>query len=87
MYQRKYFWLSVAFWSGSQGGGLTCEVQTLLKVTKANVWAIMEVARSFLARTKGMRTQERSSCGKKARDSARMVEEEGTAELRYRRVL
>lgn len=33
----------------------------MLNVTKAKVWAIMEVARSFLARTKGIRKHERSS--------------------------
>lgn len=62
---------------------LTCEVQTLLKVTKARVWAIMEVARSFLATARGMRTHERSSWGTKARDSMRSEEVgEGVAEVR-----
>jgi hypothetical protein len=44
-------------------------VQTLLKATKAKVWAIMEMARSFFASTRGIRTVERSSCGTKATDS------------------
>jgi hypothetical protein len=63
----------------------TCEVQTLLKVTKAKVWAIMDVARSLFARARGMRTQERRSCGMKARDSVCREDEdedEGTAEVR-----
>lgn len=54
----------------------------MLKVTKANVWAIIDVARSFLASARGMSTQERRICGMKARDSACNVEDEGTAEVR-----
>jgi hypothetical protein len=45
---------------------LTCEVQTLLNVTKAKVWAIMDVARFFLATTKGIRRQDRSNWGRNA---------------------
>jgi hypothetical protein len=55
---------------------LTWEVQTLLNVTKANVWASMEVARSFLAMARGMSRQARRSWGRKARDSACHEEEE-----------
>ena len=44
-------------------------MQTLLKVTKAKVWASMVDARSFLARTRGMRNVERAIWGMKARDS------------------
>lgn len=58
-----------------------------MKVTKAKVWAIMAVARSFLATTSGMRMQERRSWGTKARDSVCREDAEGTAEVRYRRVL
>lgn len=43
-----------------------CEVQTLLKVTKAKVWAIMDVARSFLAMTKGIKRHERINWGRNA---------------------
>jgi hypothetical protein len=57
-------------------------VQTLLKVTKAKVWAIMDTARSFLARTNGMRTQDRRSCGRKASDSTWKDDVEGVAEVR-----
>lgn len=49
----------------------TCDVQTLLKVTNANVCAIIDVARCFLATTKGIRTHDSKICGKNARDSAR----------------
>lgn len=42
-------------------------VQTLLKATNANVWASKVVGKSFLARTKGIRTVASRSCGKKAR--------------------
>lgn len=66
-----------------RGESLTWEVQTLLKVTKAKVWAMMDVARSFFATTMGIRTQERRSCGMKARDSAcRDEDDEGSAEVR-----
>jgi hypothetical protein len=60
-------------------------VQTLLKVTNANVCASMAAGRSFLARTKGMSTHERASWGKKATDSMRGKDEErmaGKAEAR-----
>jgi hypothetical protein len=65
-------------------------------VTNAKVWAIMDVARSFFARTKGIKTHERSSCGRKANDSAWRDgddddddddDDDGVAEARYRRVL
>lgn len=61
---------------------LTWLVQTLLKVTKAKVWAIMDVARSFLATTKGMRMVERRICGRKATDSICSEEADGMAEVR-----
>lgn len=84
----------VVRWQEEVGGcdrmgmdGRTWEVQTLLKVTKANVCAIMDVARSRLERARGMRTHERISWGKKARDSMWSDEAEGTAEMRYKRVL
>jgi hypothetical protein len=67
--------------------GLTCDVQTLLKVTKAKVCAIMDVARSFFATTSGMRMHERRSWGMKARDSACKDEVEGSADVRYSSVL
>lgn len=57
-------------------------MQTLLKVTKAKVCAIIDVARSRLARARGIKTHERSSCGRKARDSMRRDEAEGMAERR-----
>lgn len=59
----------------------------MLNVTKANVCAIMLVARSFLASTRGISTQERDSWGRKARDSMRRGEAFGSAEVRYRRML
>jgi hypothetical protein len=57
-------------------------VQTLLNVTKANVCAIMDAGRSFFARERGMRTVDRRSCGRKARDSIRQGEASGKAEVR-----
>lgn len=63
-------------------------MHTLLKVTKANVCAIMDVARSFLAIAKGIKTQDRSSCGRKARDSMRRdASTGGDAELKYSKTL
>lgn len=47
----------------------------------------MDVARSFLATARGMSTQERRICGRKARDSACNDEDFGTAEVRYKRML
>lgn len=66
------------------GRGLTWDVQTLLNVTKANVCAIMDVARSFFATTSGMSTQESSSCGRNASDSVCSDDDvpTGMAELR-----
>jgi hypothetical protein len=58
-------------------------VQTLLKVTKAKVWASIDVARSDFAVIRGMRTQESRSWGMKATDSMRRPEEPGLAEARY----
>jgi hypothetical protein len=89
MYQRKYY-ATIRTWVGKEeGGGLTWLVQTLLKVTKAKVCASMVVGRSFFARTKGMRTHERRSWGRKAMDSMRSwgfveveVERKGSAEAR-----
>lgn len=49
-----------------------CEVQTLLKVTNARVWASIVVGRSCLDRVMGRRKAERRSCGIKARDSKEM---------------
>ncbi len=46
-------------------------MHTLLNVTKAYVCAIIEVARSFFATTKGIITHERRSWKTKARDSKR----------------
>src|SRR5690554_5923665 len=64
-----------------KGDKLTWLVQTLLKVTKAKVCAIIEVARSFFATTRGIRTAERSSWGMKARDSVRKGERSEGARL------
>lgn len=46
-----------------------CEVQTLLKVTKASVCASIVADRSLRAIASGMRRNERMSWGRKARDS------------------
>lgn len=54
----------------------------MLKVTKAKVCAIMDVARSLLARASGMRTVDRRIWGRKATDSIRSEDEEGIAESR-----
>lgn len=54
----------------------------MLKVTKANVCAIILVARSVFATTSGISTHESSSCGRKARDSALIVPVDGKAEVR-----
>lgn len=94
MYHRKYY-------DGSNGTisplststenrkdvGHTCDVQTLLNVTKANVCAIMLVARSFLARTNGIKTHDRESCGRNASDSMRSEDAPASAEARYSRTL
>ena len=52
-------------------GKNTWLVQTLLKVTNANVCANMAPARSFFASASGIRKALRVSCGTKARDSKR----------------
>jgi hypothetical protein len=57
-------------------------VQTLLKLTNANVWASMVEGKSFLARSRGMAKAERKSCGRKATDSRWMGEVVGVAEDR-----
>jgi len=56
-------------------------VHTLLKVTKAKVCASMVEGRSFFASIRGSATAERKSCGRKARDS-RWVDEDEVEELR-----
>ena len=67
---------------------LTWLVQTLLNVTKANVWASIVLGRSFFASARGMKTALRSSCGTKARRSSSKDDEVACGEeLRYRRVL
>ena len=67
----------------------TCDVQTLLNVTKANVCAIMDVARSRFARTSGISTHDSESCGRKASDSgrSRSVGSYGSADARYSAML
>lgn len=62
-------------------------MHTLLKVTKAKVWASMVEGRSFFASSNGRAIAERKSWGTKARDSSFMSEVFGVAEERYRRVL
>lgn len=54
-------------------------VHTLLKVTKAKVWASMVDGRSFLASRSGRAMAERKSCGMKARDS-RFMDRDGDGE-------
>lgn len=54
-------------------GGNTWLVQTLLKVTNANVCANIVPARSFLASASGIKKALRASCGMKARDSIRKL--------------
>lgn len=44
-------------------------MQTLLKVTKANVWASIAPGRSFFASTRGIAMALRPSWGMNARDS------------------
>lgn len=65
----------------------TCDVQTLLKETKANVCASIVLARSFLARRSGSAKELRKSCGTNARDSRWMGASLGFADERYRSVL
>lgn len=91
MYQRKYCRVSmlVVF----ECSRLTWLVQTLLKVTKAKVWASIVSGRSFLDSASGINTALSSSCGRKA---SRSSPKDGGAEcrplgfgeeLRYRIVL
>ena len=65
---------STAYISGVLGEqidlGNTWLVQTLLNVTKANVWASIVDGRSFLAKANGIRMELRRSCGRKARRSS-----------------
>lgn len=62
-------------------------VQTLLKVTKAKVCAIMAPGRFFFARTRGIATTLNSNCGTKARDSKPRPVPVPPAADRYRSVL
>lgn len=62
-------------------------VQTLLKVTKANVCASIVLARSCFANTRGTRNRERMICGTNANDSICRPEFKGFCELKCRRVL
>jgi hypothetical protein len=67
---------------------LTWLVQTLLNVTKANVCASMADGKSLFAMARGIRMQERRSCGRKARDSMRRPGGcDGEEEARYSWVL
>lgn len=87
MYHRKYC-KYVRAHSGLVISGRTWLVHTLLKATKANVWANMVEGRSFLAKAIGIRTTLRSSCGRNARRSS--SNDGGLAfgeEFRYSRVL
>lgn len=66
-----------------RGSKHTCEVQTLLRATKAKVCASIVPGRSRLASTNGMSTALRRSCGRKASDSKwNAVEEVGKEEER-----
>jgi len=68
-------------------------VQTLLKVTNANVCASIVDGKSFLASTRGIKTALRSSCGMKAKRSssrdgdAFKLEADFGEELKYSKVL
>ena len=68
-------------------GCSTWLVQTLLKVTKANVCANIVEAISSFASARGINTAERSNWGIKARDSRCSFEDPTGDELRYRRTL
>ena len=46
----------------------TCDVQTLLNATNANVWANIVVARSLPINASGMTMPARTSCGTNAKD-------------------
>ncbi len=65
-----------------------CEVQTLLKVTKAKVCANRVVGKSFLAQAKGINSVLRRSWGTNANDS-NLIEDEVVLgeEERYKRGL
>lgn len=62
-------------------------VQTLLKVTNANVCASIVLAKSCLASNKGIAMRESEICGKNASDSTWKPVSEGCWELRCSRVL
>lgn len=81
-------------WDGVEGIEKASEihtwlVQTLLKVTKAKVWASIVLGRSFFARMRGIATAERKIWGMKA--SFSRLNELGSLsvmeEERYKRVL
>lgn len=56
-------------------------MQTLLNVTNANVCASMQLARSFLAKVRGMATTLRKSCGMNASDSNFSFDGDAAGEL------
>ncbi len=70
MYQRKYLTTLVSIQNFRCDISLTWLVQTLLKVTNANVCASMVFGRSFFASASGMNTALRISCGTNARRSS-----------------
>lgn len=86
MYQRKYCNIirmgSECDWGVLKDYNHTWLVQTLLKVTNANVCASMVDGRSFFARRSGRASAERKSCGMNARDSRRMDDGPGAEEER-----
>lgn len=57
-------------------------MQTLLKDTKAKVWASIVDGRSFLAKSNGSATAERKSWGINAKDSRWKRDGPGREELR-----
>jgi len=81
MYQRKYYGLSARSRELLALSRLTWLVQTLLKVTKANVCASIVLARSFLASNNGITTKESKICGRNASDSMRKPVAGGCWEL------
>lgn len=70
MYQRKYSTELVFMQDRQSIVSLTWLVQTLLKVTKANVWANIVFGRSFFASASGIKKALRSSCGRNAKRSS-----------------
>lgn len=78
MYQRKYCFVHQQGLKNSlMFTRLTWLVQTLLKVTKANVCASMVLAMSFFASTNGIMTRESKIWGRNANDSTRKPVSEG----------